>query len=788
MLISYFKTAIRNFVRHKYFSLLNVLGLALGMSVSLLFISFYSFVSSFDDFHSKGDKIYRIISTVEKGVKRTDLASAPFILTKVLENEVPEIEEVVCINAAFSSVVVSSKVNIPVQGYYADDNFFSVFDFKLIQGNPRTALLKPNSILLKESVATKLGKSRELIGSMIEIEGAGLFEVTGIVKDESLSHFSFEVLVSMSTLPDTITQRYIAGVWKSFRDQYIYILASDQTRREKLQESLDRITNILNEKARDSRISLKLQALADITPGPDLENSLGPDTDYLLIFIFGTISLLILAPACFNYSNIFIARALKRSKEVGLRKTMGGAKLQIFAQFIAETVTMTVISLFGALIIFFLIRPEFEDMMPGNWLDLSLTWEMVAVFLVFAIATGMITGVLPALHFAGLNPIQSLKGLSVNNKFSRMRIRKVLVVFQFGLSFCFIVLMFIFSKQYQYNLNYNYGFNTDNILDVELQGLDPAKFDAEFSRLAEVQTISKSSGILGMSFTETYVREQSGKDSLAVVQLFVDSNYIENMDLLLVAGRNFPPGDFTQERHIIVNEEFVHAWNIDHAIDAIGKTFLVDGNYLEVIGVLKNFHYAPLHTPIRSFFFRTDTSQFRYANVKLTTNDIKNTMTSMEKTWSTLHDSRKLEAKFFDDEMEEFYFFYRKLLEMIGYLGVLAISISVLGLLGMVIYTTEWRTKEAGIRKVFGASDSGIAWLLSKDFLKLMFYAIALGIPISSWLFDDFLSAIQYYRVSIGIWDIVISVVIFFVVGVLAIASQVRKVAVKNPVDTLRYE
>jgi ABC-type antimicrobial peptide transport system permease subunit len=214
----------------------------------------------------------------------------------------------------------------------------------------------------------------------------------------------------------------------------------------------------------------------------------------------------------------------------------------------------------------------------------------------------------------------------------------------------------------------------------------------------------------------------------------------------------------------------------------------VDGNYLEVIGVLKNFHYAPLHTPIRSFFFRTDASQYQYANIKLISNDIKNTMTSMARIWSNLHDSRKFEAHFFDDEMEEFYFFYRKLLEMIGYLGVLAISISVLGLLGMVIYTLEWRTKEAGIRKVFGATEPGIAWLLSKDFLKLKLWAVSLGIPVSFWLFDDILSTIQYYHVSISAWDIVISVAIFFAVGVIAIASQVRKVAIKNPVDTLRYE
>ena len=680
-------------------------------------------------------------------------------------------------------------MNLPLKGYYADEDFFSVFDFEMMQGNALTALVRPNSIVLTETLARKITPSGELLGHVIEVDGIGDFEVTGIIKDQRRTHLWFEALISFSTLPSEVRgEESNPDQWTSFNDQYLYLLVDPSLDREKLQQSLDRISKEVNSQSKGAKVAFKLQALGDITPGPDLENSIGPDTDYTLIVVFGTICLLILLPACFNYANISIARALKRSKEIGLRKTMGGVKAQVFVQFITETVAISIVALAGSIIIFFLIRPGFEDMMPGSWLDLSLTWEMLGMFLLFAVAVGFLAGVFPALHFAGLNPIQALKGKSNSRGFSRMRARKVLIIFQFALSFCFIVLLIVFSRQYRYNLNFDYGFNTENILDVELQGEDPASFKSEFSRLSVVQDLSMSSGILGLSYSGTHVREQAGADSLEVFQLFVDPDYVGNMELQLLAGRNFPNTPWQQEQHILVNEEFLRAWQIKSPIDAIGKTFMVDGKILEVIGVLKNFHFASLQVPIKSFFLRTDPSQYAYANLKVASNDIHTTLTDMEGTWSKLNNSRKFEAHFFDDEMEGLYHFYWALLKLIGYLGLLAISISILGLLGMVIYTTETRTREVGIRKIFGASEANLTYLLSKDFVMLMLWATAFAIPVCFNLFDDILSTMQYYRVSINVWDILVGLIIFFLVGMVTIASQIRKAAGANPIETLRYE
>jgi hypothetical protein len=399
-----------------------------------------------------------------------------------------------------------------------------------------------------------------------------------------------------------------------------------------------------------------------------------------------------------------------------------------------------------------------------------------------------VAGVFPALYFAGLNPIQALKGKSGPGSFSRTRLRKGLIIFQFALSFCFIVLLILFSRQDRYNLDFDYGFNTENILDVELQGTDPAIFKSEFARLAAVQDVSMSSDILGLSYSVTQVREEAGPDSLEVSQIFVDPNYVGNMDLQLLAGRNVPNGTSRKEQHIIVNEEFLRAWKIASPIDAVGKTFMVDGKMLEVIGVLKNFHFAPLQIPIKSFLLRTDASRYAYANLKVASNDIHAAFADMERVWNRLNNSRKFEAHFFDDEMEWVYHFYWALLKLIGYLGVLAISISIFGLLGMVIYTTETRTREVGIRKVFGASEANLTYLLSKDFVKLMLWAMGFAIPFCFYWFDDILSTMQYYRVRINLGDIVAGLIILFLVGILTIASQTRKAARANPIDTLRYE
>ena len=619
-----------------------------------------------------------------------------------------------------------------------------------------------------------------------------MYEITGVIADPpGNSHMAFEVLVSLSTLPRDY-QTY-TGDFKnvsSYGNQYIYLLLSDNSVIPKLQARLDELSKEPSKRA-EAKINFHLQALTDIVPGLDLSTpggSLGPVWENEGFIIFGVICLLILLPACFNYTNISIARALKRSKEIGLRKTMGGLKNQIFFQFIMETVLITSVSLLGGLLMFYFIRNEFQSMMvSGSSLDLTLTWPMVIAFVAFALFTGFLAGFFPALHFAGLNPIQALR-IQSHKQSSQGRIRKGLTIFQFALSFCFILGLIVFNRQYRYNLSYDFGFQRENILDVELQGVKPETFRNQFSQLASVQNISMSSHIMGVSTSAQLTASVDSRDSFEVFEIFADHNYINVLKLELIAGKNFPNEAWQREKYIIVNEEFIKQFKLGTSYEALGKVFRMENKEVEILGVLKNFNYTSLLRPIEAFMIRMDPNQFQLANLTVSFTDAYGSLSQMENAWKAIEPEKKFEAQFFDEEIRESYEFYETFLKLVGFLGLLAISISLLGLLGMVVYTSETKTKEVGIRKVMGATTSSITLLLSKDYLKLMLWAALFAVPFTVSIADFILSGLQEYHVTLNFWDILLSLAILLVMGLATIASQTFKTASTNPAETLRTE
>jgi putative ABC transport system permease protein len=782
MLRNYIKIAWRNLYQHKYFSVLNAFGLAIGMSVSLLMISLFSYVSTYDNFHFNKDRIYTITSSQREGVEETDFASAPAIVADKLMEEFPGAEKVARIARARNIIVKQEKENIPVNAYFVDPSFLSVFTFEVLQGN-KASLAKPNQVFITQSAAQRVFNSDRVVGKTLELEDGSLYEVSGILKDHPKnSHLSFEMLISYSTLP--VAKLSVNDQWINYPNHYIYVLLREGTSSRDLENFLTTITS-----ARQSspiKLSFGVMPLKSIVMGADLRNSIGVKWDVTSFIIFGGFALLILLPACFNYTNISIARALRRAKEIGLRKTMGGVRQQIFFQFITETVVITMISLISALLIFVVIRAEFQSMLvEGSALDLSLTPRMLSLFFVFALATGFAAGILPAIHFSSLNPIEALKSKIKSG--GSMRVRKVLTVFQFALSFGFILCLVVFSRQYRYSMNFDFGFQKNNIVDVKLQDVNPENFKAVFSSLSPVKTISLSSGLLGVNASRTWIKNDA-HDSTEVSQLFVDSQFISNFGLKFLAGKNFSVDAGAREHFLIVNEEFLKTYRISDPRDAIGRIYRVDGLDLEVIGVLKNFHFAPLNQPIGKFFFRSKTNEFTYANLHVAATDPLQLFTSMENAWKQLPTEKKFDGNFFDDELNESYQSYRVLLKIVGFLGLLAMTISLLGMLGMVVYTSETKTKEVGIRKVMGATTGSIAFLLSKEYVQIMAIAITVAVPITSFILNLMLPQIQYYSVSLSFGDVVISIVMLLSLGLLTIASQTYKTAMTNPATTLRSE
>lgn len=784
MLKNYVKVAFRNLYQYKYFSVLNAFGLAIGMSISLLIISMISHVSTYDSFHANRENIYTIISTQREGVEESEYATAPLVLANKISEELPGVKEVVRISRDAGAEVKTIKENLPVRNYFVEPQFFSVFTFNILQGSA-ASLAKPNQVILTQSAAAKIFNEDQVVGKTIEMSGGKTFEVAGIMKDHPAnSHLTFEMLTSYSSIPES--KRSLEDQWTDFQRQYIYVLLNDDVSPKELQKYLDNISNSVYAKM-PVKITYEYQHLDDIAMGKDLRQAIGTKWEASGFWLFGVFAALILLPACFNYTNISIARAMRRAKEIGLRKTMGGVKSQIFFQFITETVVITLISLMGSLLIFMLIRSEFQSMLvAGSALDLSLTWETAGLFLMFALITGLLAGLFPALHFSGLNPIQALKS-KINTKGSSLRVRTVLTVFQFALSFGFILSLVVFSKQYRYSLNFDFGFEKKNTVDVALQDVDQEQFKTAFAQLTPVQGISMSSGLLGVTESRTWIYTKE-TDSTEIAQMYIDHNYIDHLNLKLIAGKNFPDEPWQRERHIIVNEEFLSAHRIKSPIDAIGQMYMIDGNDLEVIGVVKNFHYAPLTVPIKKFIFRTNPSEYVYANLQVTPTDAFAMFSQMENAWKQLPTQKKFSGKYFEDELNEAYDTYQVVLKIVGFLGLLAITISLLGMLGMVVYTSETKTKEVSIRKVMGATVTSIAVLLSKDYLKMMCWAMLFAIPVTAFLLYNLLPGIQYYSVSLSVWDVLVSAFILIALGILTITSQTYKTAMTNPATTLRSE
>lgn len=796
ILKSYFIIATRSLAKHKFFTIINVIGLAIGMSISLLLIALITNVSTYDEFHVNKDRIYRVITKTTL-LETDEYATAPLPLADKLKDEYPGIEKVIRIHSGLSAEAEFNNRKIPLQGYFTDPDFLHVFTFPLLKGNASTALEKPFSLVITEAGAARMFGSEDPMGKIVKMGAFGEFEITGVLKNlPKNSHMQFEVIAPHQALE--IAERTLQAdsrmnTWANLDKTYIYLLLPPGATDEKkgIGTFMNHVAQDVYRNNEEFKASFTLQPFTNITPGPDLRRSLGIAWDYTSFTIFGVLTLLILLPACFNYTNISISRALKRSKEIGLRKVVGGQRNQIFSQFILETVIVTLLALVASYFIFEAVRTEFSSMLvAAEFLDLRPTAITWVYFFGFAIFVGLVAGAVPALYFSKLNPIQALKSKSSSKVSIGSGFRKALVVGQFALSLGFIMAVGITAKQHIATLNYNFGFNQSNILDVNLQGVDPNLFRNEFSKLASVQMVSMSSNVMGASSPLTsWIRDSETKDSTQVLQMFVDPQYLENLDLTLVAGSSFTEQFEGREQSVIVNEEFLKQFKIPTPAEALDKTVLLpEVGELRIVGVVKNFHYANLREPIQSFLFRYNPKQFNYANLKITSADTYSTMTNLEAVWKTLGGEKKFEARFFEDEIEEAYSIYYFLIKICAFLGFLAITISCLGLLGMVVYTTEARIKEIGVRKVMGASSGAIALLLSKDYVKLMVIAAAIATPVTYFLFDAILSGTQYYQIPIDAIEIILSLVLMLLLGVGTILSQTLKAAKANPVDTLRCE
>ncbi|RYY22790.1 MAG: ABC transporter permease [Chitinophagaceae bacterium] len=792
MFKNFFLTAWRNLYKNKLFTVLHVFGLALGMSLCLLYIAWLVFIFTYDNFHPDKDRIYRVTSMLQNNEENPYLASAPVEVATHLEKDITGVEKVVRINTFLGGEMIHGDKKFYVDGYFADAAFFQVFNFPLIKGDKITALSQPNSIVISETEAKKFFGDKEPMGQMIKAGPYGDLMITGICKDvPENSHIQFDAIASfvtyesyMKTLPPVSLD-----IQQAFMDSYIYMLLSKNTEPDNIQQSLNKITKQRYTK-KDFKATFKLQRLDKIAPGPDIYNSIGPTWGYLSIFLIGSITLVILIPACSNYINLSISQSLERMREIGVRKVLGGRRKHIMLMFIVESTVVALLALVFSYLIFEVIRKDYlYQMIDTVRLDLTPTIPTIVGFILFALVVGVTAGAIPALYFLRVTPIDAMKGKELKSS-GRSWFRKIILTSQFILSLGFTMAVLIMIRQYNYSVNYDFGFEQENVLDVDLQNIDPQIFTNEYGKLSPVKTVSLSSHVLGVGAApEQFVKVAHGGDSLKTSSISINEAFIANMKLELLAGSDFSTNVNENARHIIINEVLAKTLSPKDPFAAIDKSLiLADGSEVRIVGILKNFHYSGLKELIKSFFFEYKADKFRYANLKLQTGDLASVMPVMESTWKKIGGEGKFTSQLFSDEIKDAYSYYVTIVKLWGFLGILAITVACLGLLGSVSFTTRKRFKEISIRKVMGASSNNLVLLLSKDFLILLVIATLITVPLVYFMFEYLLSTIQSYNIQIGIFEIGISLLIVLVLGLTTILSQTLRAANSNPVDNLRAE
>jgi putative ABC transport system permease protein len=513
------------------------------------------------------------------------------------------------------------------------------------------------------------------------------------------------------------------------------------------------------------------------------------------VWMVGILSFVVILSACFNYTNLSIAHSMRRSREVGIRKLVGALRGQVLAQFIVEAVVIALCALIFSFALFVLFKPHFLSLnrQYSEMLVLDLSPTVIGLFILFALGVGVAAGFFPAIFFARVNAVRVLKNIAAVRVFRKVTMRKALIVTQFTISLMFIAATIIGYKHYKHVLAFDLGFDTENILNINLYGNKADLLMRELSEIPEVKGLSRSSMITSLGYYyRASVKYTNPQDSSPVYYISVDEHYLSLHRHRLLAGRNFTPcADNAEESEVIVNEKFLKRFNIANQDprDAVGEIIAVNKQKLKIIGVVKDFYHGKsIDNEIREFMFRYSTGEGGWVNAKIISADWPATFDKIEMAWKKIDDVHPLKATFYDEQIEEAYKGFSSRIKVIGSLSFLAICIASIGLLGMVVFTTETRMKEISIRKVLGAGEGSLVYLLSKGFLLLLAISGLIALPATQFFFARY--ALDEYAVNAPtVWNELISgVMVVMGVAFLMIGTQTLKAARSNPAEVLKNE
>ncbi len=797
MIGSYLKTSGRNIMRNKLFSAINIVGLGVSMSVGLIMIAMLSDLYSYDKFHKKYNRIYRVISQHQyKGNASNDFfATTSLRAAKQIKESISGTEDVAILRRDFSGDLEQGEKIIPLAGFWANEAFFRVFSFKLMKGNPAAALKEPFSLVLTETSAHKLFGDADAIGKTI-VRNKKEYTVTGVMEDVPVfSHLKFDMLGSISTLESLESENPQLMKWDSMWDTWAYVLMPEQADLSALKQSLDKLSAQEDISVTDTHIELALEPLTEIMTGENLSNQIGTTMGKTPVRIFLILSLVVIISACFNYTNLSIARSFRRTKEVGIRKTIGALRGQVAEQFMVESVSISMLALVFSFLLFLFIRPHFISMEESlqELLILDLSPLLIVSFILFAIVIGLIAGIIPALSFSRINAIQAFRSLSAVPALKGITARKVLMVFQYAISIIAITVTIILYKQYKHFIHYDLGFSTENILNIRVQGNDATVLKNELQALHEVKGISQSNLIAGIGhYWITKMKNSTNpEDSADVFYTMIDENYLPLHNHSFLAGRNFQTTADSMETEVIVNTHVLKRFNIggQNPEKAIGEAVSVNGKDLTIIGVLKDFEYGKSNSKTnKEVIMRHLKKDAQHLNVKILSEDWPETYGKLETIWKKIDPDHPFQAKFYNEQIEETFRGLKASVKVGGFLAMLVICIACIGLLGMVVFTTEIKLKEVSIRKVMGATEGSLLYLLSRGFLVLLVIATSIALPLTYLFFDKILLPNIANHAPLGVWEMIAGALVVIALAFIMITSQTIKAARTNPAEVLKSE
>jgi putative ABC transport system permease protein len=787
MFRNYFKIAVRNLLRHKGFSFINISGLAVGMASAVLIILWILSEVRYDDFHQKKDRIYQVWNKATFSGKLQCWNTTPKVLAKYVQQDVPEIEQATRAEWPSNYLLTYLEKRLKSQGNIVDSNFLQVFSFPLLQGNPKTVLMDMHAMVVTESLAKKLFGNENPVGKIVKLDNKENFTVTGVLKDiPANTRFKFEFLLPWSY------QRIIGNDDEYWGNNSVanFVLLKENA-------SIDAANNKIK----------KIKARYDKTEDPSWEIFLYPMSRWRLygvfnngveeggritfVQLFGIIAAFILLIACINFMNLSTARSEKRAREVGIRKVVGARKGALVMQFIGESILLSLIAGVIALLLVQVSLPGFNSLTDKNLSVPYGSWQFWLASLGFVLLTGLVAGSYPAFFLSSFRPVKVLKG-TIKTTNALITPRKVLVVLQFTFAIILIICTIIVKQQIDYARSRETGYNKNNLVYHFLDGDLDKNYQLVKNELLSsgiASSVTKTSAPLTQGWSDSWGFQWEGKDPADKTdfdRFCADEGLAKTAGLQFVAGRDFNLQQFpTDSTGIIINESAAKVMNFK---DPLGQIVKDNGIDWHIVGVIKDFILQSPFYPTKPMVIEGSKGFFNCIHIKL--NEARSTADNLAKAeavFKKYNPEFPFNYKFVDEEYAKKFDNEKRTATLAALFAALTIFISCLGLFGLAAYMAENRIKEIGIRKVLGASVTGITTLLSRDFLKLVLVSILIASPIAWWAMYKWLQDYPY-RVEIRWWVFVAAGLASILIAIGTVSYQSVRAAIANPVKNLRSE